>query len=187
MENGHVESMIFFSYAHEDQNVVERLMAQLEPTGVRGWYDLQLTGGRRWTQELAQRIESAHAVVVIVSAASRQSEWVEREVLYALHHDVLVVPYLLDGALPLLITHLQAVRTHEELCRALAIEPSGIEEAAARVNPFTDRGRINDPGRYFPRQSLLREIQQMLDVGNSISLAGEAGIGKSSLLYYTAC
>lgn len=52
------------------------------------------------------------------------------------------------------------------------------------VNPFTDRGRINDPNRFFVRQPIVRELQQELAAGNSIVLIGEPGVGKSSLLKY---
>lgn len=51
-------------------------------------------------------------------------------------------------------------------------------------NPFADRGRINDPARFFGRQRILRDIQQYLRAGNCVSVVGESQIGKSSLLYY---
>ncbi|MCD4739450.1 MAG: AAA family ATPase [Anaerolineae bacterium] len=52
------------------------------------------------------------------------------------------------------------------------------------LNPFLDRGRINDPARLFDRRRILRELRQMLAAGNSISLVGEQAIGKSSLLVH---
>ena len=51
------------------------------------------------------------------------------------------------------------------------------------LNPFSDRGRINNPARFFDRRSILRELRLMLAQGNSVSLVGEVQIGKSSLLY----
>ena len=62
--------------------------------------------------------------------------------------------------------------------------PFGPGPALGLPNPFTDHGRINEPDRFFGRQRVLREVQQTLAAGNSISLVGEAQIGKSSLLYY---
>ncbi len=52
------------------------------------------------------------------------------------------------------------------------------------ANPFGDRGRINDPVRFFDRQRLVREIQQLLVSSCCVSLVGPSEIGKSSLLYY---
>jgi len=64
---------------------------------------------------------------------------------------------------------------------------SGAPEASPAphpLNPFCDRGRINDPGRFFDRQRTVRELRQMLAAGNSISLVGHSQIGKSSVLYH---
>jgi len=66
--------------------------------------------------------------------------------------------------------------------------PAPEEHAAATAqtnfpNPFSDRGRINDPSRFFGRQQIVRELQQALTVGNSIALIGPPESGKSSLLY----
>lgn len=51
-------------------------------------------------------------------------------------------------------------------------------------NPFTDTGRINNPERFFGRQRILRDVQQALRAGNSISIVGDPLVGKSSLLAY---
>ncbi len=49
-------------------------------------------------------------------------------------------------------------------------------------NPFGDRGCIRDPSRFFGRQEQLRRIFEELRKGSSLSLVGEAQVGKSSLL-----
>ncbi len=51
------------------------------------------------------------------------------------------------------------------------------------LNPFRDRGRINDPARLFDRRRILRELRDMLAQGNAVSLVGDSRIGKSSVLY----
>jgi hypothetical protein len=52
------------------------------------------------------------------------------------------------------------------------------------TNPFTSRGRINEPQLFAGRQRILRELQGALANGNSIALIGASETGKSSLLYY---
>jgi len=52
------------------------------------------------------------------------------------------------------------------------------------ANPFYTGGRINDPGFFFGRQRIVREICTELKKGCSVSVVGESRIGKSSLLYY---
>lgn len=51
-------------------------------------------------------------------------------------------------------------------------------------NPFGDRGRIEDPGRYFLRQPITREVFDELRKRQSVSIVGETQSGKSSLLWY---
>ena len=52
----------------------------------------------------------------------------------------------------------------------------------SKVNPFGDRGCIRDPARFFNRERELAEIFDELRKGSSLSLVGEAQVGKSSLL-----
>jgi len=52
----------------------------------------------------------------------------------------------------------------------------------SQVNPFGDRGCIRDPARFFNRERELAEIFDELRKGSSLSLVGEAQVGKSSLL-----
>jgi hypothetical protein len=60
----------------------------------------------------------------------------------------------------------------------------GSPSGHAPLNPFCDRGRINDPDRFFDRRRILRELRQMLAAGKNVSLVGDRQIGKSSLLYH---
>jgi len=51
-------------------------------------------------------------------------------------------------------------------------------------NPFGDRGRIEDPMRYFVRQPITRELFDELRKRQSVSLVGDSQSGKSSLLWH---
>ena len=60
---------------------------------------------------------------------------------------------------------------------------SSLGSAPSRVAaPFGDVGKITDPARFFDREEILKEILGEIDAGRSVSLVGEAQIGKSSLL-----
>jgi hypothetical protein len=61
-------------------------------------------------------------------------------------------------------------------------EVQGGRAALSRENPFGDRGCIRDPTRFFNRGQELAEIFDELRKGSSLSLVGEAQVGKSSLL-----
>ncbi|HJZ46727.1 MAG TPA: AAA family ATPase [Roseiflexaceae bacterium] len=49
-------------------------------------------------------------------------------------------------------------------------------------NPFTERGRITDPGRFAGRWSELSVLFERLEAGRPVLVTGSPGIGKSSLL-----
>ncbi|WP_448592979.1 trypsin-like peptidase domain-containing protein [Thermoflexus hugenholtzii] len=61
--------------------------------------------------------------------------------------------------------------------------PPALRTPHPAPNPFCDRGRINDPARFFDRERILRELRDLLAHGTSVSLVGEPQIGKSSVLY----
>jgi hypothetical protein len=52
----------------------------------------------------------------------------------------------------------------------------------ANNNPFGNRGRISEAQQFFGRQALLQQIFEELRQGTSVSLVGDAGTGKSSIL-----
>lgn len=54
--------------------------------------------------------------------------------------------------------------------------------AKSAPNPFGDTGRIVDPGRFYDREELLRQVFEELAKGGNVSLVGESQVGKSSLL-----
>ncbi|MCK5521907.1 MAG: hypothetical protein KAI83_02120 [Thiomargarita sp.] len=53
-------------------------------------------------------------------------------------------------------------------------------------NPFGDKGRIENPSRFFEQKKLLNEVFGELEKGTSLSLIGGDKTGKSSLLYHVS-
>lgn len=78
-------------------------------------------------------------------------------------------------------------RTFDRLCSQTSplILARGLQrgtEPLVEGNPFSDRGRIVDPDRFFNHEELMRQVFEALNKGENISLVGPAQIGKSSLL-----
>ncbi len=63
-----------------------------------------------------------------------------------------------------------------------SVAQAATQQVLSRANPFGDRGCIRDPARFFNRERELAEIFDELRKGSSLSLVGEAQVGKSSLL-----
>jgi hypothetical protein len=113
---------VFLAYAHEDRSYVDELAERLEKAGIAIWYDRKLHKGRRWCKELEERIQNARAMIPVLSQRSRDSAWMEREVLFAMEHNVPVLPLLLEKVdLPLWAVGSQYARNVDELIRTLRV------------------------------------------------------------------
>ncbi|MBN1200345.1 MAG: SUMF1/EgtB/PvdO family nonheme iron enzyme [Anaerolineae bacterium] len=93
-------SHIFVSYSKKDIRFARHLRRLLEAEGFAVWMDeTRLKPGERWWTRIERNIDTCAAFIVIMSPRSRQSEWVEREILYAddPHVDKPIFPVLLEG------------------------------------------------------------------------------------------
>jgi hypothetical protein len=79
------EPYFFISYASKDRPRMEQVVDALREATIPLWVDVQgLRNGDKWLRELEKHITECVGVVVLMSIAGRESEWVEREVLLAL-------------------------------------------------------------------------------------------------------
>ena len=94
---------IFISYSRKDLAFVEKLAFNLQDAGYDVWYDLtDLEGGDRWSVEISKAIKECDAFMIVVSPRSMDSNWVEKEFLYASNQQKRIVPILLEACdLPL--------------------------------------------------------------------------------------
>jgi adenylate cyclase len=70
---------IFLSYAREDADVAKQLADCIGRAGHEVWWDKQLQGGSRFSDEIDRELKSAEAVVVVWSDTSIASAWVQDE------------------------------------------------------------------------------------------------------------
>lgn len=63
---------IFFSYAHEDEELRDQLAKHLklmERQGlIESWYDREITGGQEWQGQIDQHLESADVILLLISS-----------------------------------------------------------------------------------------------------------------------
>lgn len=125
---------IFISHSNEDNEATLEIAAALRREGYGVWVDFEnIRGGAEWLCEIEAGIERCDAVVLALSAASRQSTWVERECLYAYQLRKPVITALLaDVLIPLHLINIQYCDLRErrsglaKLLEALAeIQPEG--------------------------------------------------------------
>lgn len=95
---------IFFSYAHEDEHLMDQVRLQLVVRERMGeivkWHDRMIPAGDEWRSEVDERIERAHVILLFMSPnflASRYCFEVEGQVALRRHRDrsARVIPVIL--------------------------------------------------------------------------------------------
>lgn len=124
--------LLFISHAHEDGDFAELLQARLEKEGHQGWIDNdRLKVGVDWRQEIDQTIKASAAVLVVMSPAAKESEYVTYEWAFAWGVGVTVIPLMLQPTplhprletLQFLDFTNRAARPWEKLMHALSDAP----------------------------------------------------------------
>lgn len=96
---------LFYSYAHEDAGIRDRIDQHLDLLArqnlIVGWHDRRIVPGSEWNQEIGDALAAADIVLLLVSKAFMDSDYVnEFEIPQAMHAhdggDVKVVPILLE-------------------------------------------------------------------------------------------
>lgn len=93
-------SHIFISYSKQNIDFARHLRRLLQDQGFAVWMDeTQLGASEKWWSSIEQNIISCTAFIIIMSPASKISDWVEREILVAEDPDYQkpLFPVLLEG------------------------------------------------------------------------------------------
>ena len=76
---------IFLSHADKDRSFVKRLAGMLAGHGLKVWYSRRhLKGADQWHDEIGDALRRCNWFVIVLSPNSIRSEWVRRELIYAL-------------------------------------------------------------------------------------------------------
>jgi hypothetical protein len=70
---------IFFCYAHEDEELLNKLKAHLKPLQRQGlidvWYDRDIGAGTEWEQEIKEHLENSQIILLLVSPDFMNSDY----------------------------------------------------------------------------------------------------------------
>ena len=145
---------IFISYSHEDSDYATILANALDQAGFAVWLDERIEYGARWFNSITQAIRNSAAVVVIMTPAAEQSEWVEKEILLAQKYDKPLFPLLLEGReFDVLITtqyvdvtdgNLPTQKFYNRLARVVSPHKMTITSSTFNLRA-TLRSKLNEP------------------------------------------
>jgi hypothetical protein len=99
---------IFISYAREDEPVAEALAARLQEHNWKVFWDRKIWAGAGWNEEIQRNLNDARCVLVLWSAASRNSFWVAAEAANAFEKNSYVPVRIDESEPPRLFRQVQA-------------------------------------------------------------------------------
>lgn len=127
---------VFISYSKQDIDFARHLRRLLVAQGFSVWLDeSRLAPSSRWWTEIESNIERSAALIVIMSPHARDSDWVEREILYAERLNKPIFPVLLAGEDWPRLANLQYADMRDGLNAALP--PSLAARLATVTGPLT--------------------------------------------------
>jgi hypothetical protein len=103
----------FICYGHVNQEYVTLLVDHLTNRGIPTWHDADIPTGDRWDLVLRHRIVAAGAVIVVMSSAAKDRDWVRKEILKAKAENKKIIPLLLDGEAYPLLAHLHYTKVRD--------------------------------------------------------------------------
>jgi len=139
---------VFLSYCHDDADFAQILKEQITKAGFATWKDLDLRAGDNWPAEIDDAIEGALAVVLVMSARAKASEYVGFEWAFALGAGVPVLPLLLKTGTDELhprLKSIQALNFSNYQLRPWEALTQRLTEIRELERPFTVRAPRDAP------------------------------------------
>jgi predicted NACHT family NTPase len=171
---------IFFCYAREDKNLLEKLKSHLQhlkhQQQIAFWYDGEIRAGTAWEQEIKQRLNEAHLILLLISADFMASDYCyNQEMQHALERhakrEAIVVPILLrptdwEGApfsrIQMLPTNAKPIVEWTSIDAALLDVAKGIRQAVKRwqglITPVEGEAVQRQTSNYSNLSSVTQEV-----------------------------
>ena len=76
---------VFISHSQQDKELAKKVAASLESAGLEVWdAENEILPGDNWAEKVARALRESEAMVVLLSKNALKSDWVRREIEYAL-------------------------------------------------------------------------------------------------------
>jgi hypothetical protein len=140
---------VFISYAQADTVTMRTIVSRCRSRKYNCWVDEcgLVPGTPSWQKRIEQAIEEATCVVVLLSPASKGSEWVRLEVSYAKQFGLNVLPILLSGdnrtSVPIGLTETQYADATHDFERGVDALLKWLGEFHAGHNPYAADSAIS--------------------------------------------
>lgn len=156
-------SHFFVSYAHNDSNIVKKLISSIKNRNYPVWFDEELNVGDRWRDELARAIIDSTGVIVMMSPASATSEYVQSEVSLARKTNRRVLPVMLSELAPEHFWDLSGIQ-YEDVRNNKTLSDKFFNKLGEILHtPIKDENILTDEERHTVAQTVRNEVRQQFE------------------------
>ncbi len=147
---------VFYSYAHEDASLREKLKKQLASLKrqelISEWYDRDISAGSEWNAEIAKHLESASVILLLISPDFIDSDYCnDTEVKRAMERheegSAVVIPVVLRATnwkgLP--FSKLQALPSSGQAVTSWPNEDEALLDVAKGIEAAIEKLSLNIP------------------------------------------
>lgn len=89
---------VFLSHAHQDRQFADAWAEVVRSQGIPVWYSkANILGAQQWHDEIGAALQRCDWFALVLSPHAVESQWVKRELLYALDHkryDKKIIPMM---------------------------------------------------------------------------------------------
>jgi hypothetical protein len=100
LNGAHGMAQIFLSYSRKDHGPMTAVKTALIRARLTVWTDEELQPGTPWQRRIESEIKAAFCMVVLLSPAAKDSDWVRAEISRARMAGINIVPMIVDGQTP---------------------------------------------------------------------------------------
>ncbi len=110
---------LFVSYSGSDKELARELISRLVAEGFEVWQDVEVHPGDNWPLAVGKALEESDAMIVLLSPDAAESEWVGREIEYALtspRYKNRLIPVIVRPTrrIPWILRKLHLIRLYED-------------------------------------------------------------------------
>lgn len=90
---------VFISYSSKDERYIKKMIQMLEKMGISYWIAPDMIpAGSNYAREIPKAIRDCEIFLLVLSQASQQSIWVEKEIDSAIYYRKTIVPFQIDDS-----------------------------------------------------------------------------------------
>ena len=90
---------VFISYSSKDERYIKKMTQMLEKMGITYWIAPDMIpAGSNYAREIPSAIQNWDIFLLVLSKASQQSIWVEKEIDSAIYYRKTIVPFQIDDS-----------------------------------------------------------------------------------------